>query len=545
MIFLKGVVYYCGIGFSLCERFLNFMSFIYSDQQIAVRDAVLSGISCKVEAYAGTGKTATAVFSAASHKGTGFYFAFNRSASEDAVPRFAVDAPHVRVSTIHAYAMRAIGYKYKDRLQQEPWKLRKAIKDRFSSRLHKVALTTASEDLMIYAILDVLRNFSQSGATSIGLIHIPDIYLHIGSESKLIEEVLAVAREVWKDISSVNGTFPVSHDDYLKIFQLKGYKIKADIIYLDEGQDANGVALSILDAQKNTQKVILGDENQSIYSWRGSVNAMKYFDFPTFPLTTSWRFGPQIAEIANLVLKAKQSRWPLLGAGPEGKVLLSSDRPPTAILCRSNAGIVHSAIEQLDLGRKISVAGGTDRLISMIDGVYNLWSGKRSDHPSLRLFATWEDLENSAKSRQGGSYRPFVKLINHYQFSIPEIVARLKSSIVSFEESDLVIATVHSFKGQETPVVQTGSDFPEFAHQGPTAERPDQIWGLAEEEANLAYVLLTRAQEEEQIGSYYKHFCSSLEIMADLLKSKSEPNDSDVKQPIKKDSLKNPTLAVK
>lgn len=493
----------------------------WSDQQIAIRDDVARGESRKVEAYAGTGKTETTIFAAESNPRRGVYFAFNNSTALDARPRFSARAPHVSVSTTHSYAMRVVGHLYRNRLQRGPWEMRSAMRNRYLERLNRVAASIADADRLLYAALDVLRNFAQSGDFEIGQVHLPDSLTSAPAQDDA-EAALAVARHAWEDIANPAGTLPVSHDDYLKIFQIQGHRIKADVIYLDEAQDANGVIVAMLQAQRDSQVVVLGDEHQAIYSWRGAVNAMRAFDFPVIPLTTSWRFGPEIAQVANLVLRSKQARWPLVGGGRPGKVVLAGSSPPTAVLCRSNAGMVDVVIEQLNAGRQVGVVGGVDRLTSMIGAAYDLWSGKRSDNPAFRTFANWEDLVSAAGTSQGGSYRPVVRLVEQHQFGVPDLVQRLRTSTVVESEADVLISTVHQFKGRQSGVVRLGSDFPPFATE-PTTEHPHRAWGIVEEEANLAYVALTRAQEEEQIGPYYAVFRSSMEIMNSLLKTSDVP----------------------
>ena len=58
-------------------------------------------------------------------------------------------------------------------------------------------------------------------------------------------------------------------------------------------------------------KILVGDPNQQIYSFRGAQNAMEDVQqhlqqgqvIRTFHLTQSFRFGPEIAYVANLILE--------------------------------------------------------------------------------------------------------------------------------------------------------------------------------------------------------------------------------------------------
>ena len=50
--------------------------------------------------------------------------------------------------------------------------------------------------------------------------------------------------------------------------------------------------------------IYVGDAHQQIYAWRGAVNAMQQMPLPESRLTTSFRFGDAIADVANNLLGA-------------------------------------------------------------------------------------------------------------------------------------------------------------------------------------------------------------------------------------------------
>src|SRR3546814_15296658 len=65
--------------------------------------------------------------------------------------------------------------------------------------------------------------------------------------------------------------------------------------------------------------VIVGDNWQSIYGFRGAEDAMSYFDGDVYSLSQSFRFGPKIAQVANQILRQSldQPEIPLLGFEPQ------------------------------------------------------------------------------------------------------------------------------------------------------------------------------------------------------------------------------------
>src|SRR5689334_24584415 len=122
----------------------------------------------------------------------------------------------------------------------------------------------------------------------------------------------------------------------------------AEVLYVDEAQDANPVTLAILTAQRRPT-VWVGDPWQSIYRFRGSVNAMRAIAAPQRPLSRSWRFGEELAGVARAIL-ARTSEPPglPLRGDPGIATTLGPARPPCAVLCRTNAGLVEAAVRGRD-----------------------------------------------------------------------------------------------------------------------------------------------------------------------------------------------------
>jgi superfamily I DNA/RNA helicase len=495
----------------------------WSDEQIAFKDAVCRGEACKLVAYAGTGKTSTVMFAAREDRRPGVCFVFNRAIAAEGQRRFMVDAPNVAVSTGHSYAMKAVGRFYSHRLQKSPWQLRAALREKYLRDLLKTSQSPGDADRMVFAIMDVIRAFEHSLSPEIDESHLPAEALSARVVNLFAPEILRIAREAWSDIEDRNGTLPVSHDSYFKIWALSEPKIDTDVIYYDETQDANAVMIAVLKAQTHAQLVLSGDSYQAIYGWRGAVNAMEQFDLATFPLTTSWRFGPEIAAVANLVLKARGAPWPLVGGAPAGKVSLKNETPPTCILTRTNAGLVDAALAEIGARRSVAILGGAEPVASMIEGAFELWLNGKSDHPSFRLFNGWAELDEASKSGHGGNLRATVKLVDRFTYGIPDLAARLRSETVDEQLADVILSTVHGFKGRGSPILRLGSDFSPFAaHVQKTPGSLPEAQILLEE-ANIAYVALTRAESELQIGSYIDVFKRSLEVARQILEADGSP----------------------
>ena len=119
-----------------------------------------------------------------------------------------------------------------------------------------------------------------------------------------------------------------------------------------KGQDMNPTVLDIFRKQ-NVNKIIVGDPNQQIYTFRRAINALGSIEAThTYHLTQSFRFGPAIGLVANTCLEQlnKVKRQTLVG-GKKQDFLKSRDDlidiqvyTPIAVIGRSNYGLFKGVI---------------------------------------------------------------------------------------------------------------------------------------------------------------------------------------------------------
>jgi DNA helicase-2/ATP-dependent DNA helicase PcrA len=101
------------------------------------------------------------------------------------------------------------------------------------------------------------------------------------------------------------------HPDRLEIYQDRYQRIM-----VDEFQDTNAQQMKLLDAlsRKHKNLAVVGDDDQSIYGWRGA-EVKNILDFPkrykpctVVRLERNYRSHPAILEIANQVIKKNEQR---------------------------------------------------------------------------------------------------------------------------------------------------------------------------------------------------------------------------------------------
>lgn len=80
-------------------------------------------------------------------------------------------------------------------------------------------------------------------------------------------------------------------------------------LYLDESQDFSEVEWRIIDEILAGRKIIVGDEDQCIYEWRGAdPTTLTSMKGDRMVLTENYRSTPQIISLANSVIKNNENR---------------------------------------------------------------------------------------------------------------------------------------------------------------------------------------------------------------------------------------------
>lgn len=460
-----------------------------AEQQQAI-DQFQRGGSVKINAYAGTGKTSTLEFLAQSTSRRGQYVAFNRDIVRDAKEKFPNT---VNCSTSHGLAFKATPSAYRSNSD----KMTKRVNaNQLAEMLNLKRWDVDGRHVLQprsqgYLILDALRRYMQSADAELAAHHVTRHGSLLAAPEATMRAVtefaLHGAKHVWGRMRSETDTMPLGHDGYLKLWALSNPAIAADFILLDEAQDTNPVVLDVLRKQ-SAQMIYVGDKYQQIYEWRGAVNAMEKIETEgEIYLTTSFRFGPAIAEWASKLLLLLGEERPLRGNIAVNSRVGSVE--PRTILARTNASTIAAIIECLDEGKKPHLVGGTDEVMEMLRGVQDLKEGKQSTVPDFFGFDKWEQVVEFSKSGEGDHLLSFVNLVEAR--GERQLMWALNRTVEE-ERSDLIISTAHKAKGREWSTVRLTDDFLRSQPGKPTSG-PDPA------EVRLFYVALTRAKEAVEV----------------------------------------------
>lgn len=463
-------------------------------EQVAAKRAVFGGGHVVFVAYAGASKTTSLVYiSDDLPDEDGQYLAFNSAIAKEAGTQFK---KWVECRTTHSLAFHAVGKRYANAGRELPGR------DVRRLRIHEVATILGIKDgyrngeaklsrnSITYLAMQTVTRFCYSADDAINLSHVPYSRNWSTWPPEVITEIKTLAAhfatKAWADIMNLQGNLNYQHDYYLKQYQLSKPVIKKDYIMIDEGQDTNPATLDIFERQgEHAQLIMVGDPFQSIYQWRGAVDALSTFQADErVYLTKSFRFGEAIAAEANKWLTMLDADKPLVGFEKIDSVV-GPLTDPTAILCRTNATVIAETLHSQEAGKRVYVQGGTGEIKAFAEAAELLMSGQPAMHPELIGFENWDEVkEYAAADESAKDLRTFVKLIDDY--GVAKVLGIANTTVAKPSYADVTISTAHKSKGQQYARVQIASDF------APPEDSDIETMDMSE--FRLAYVAVTRAQ---------------------------------------------------
>lgn len=462
----------------------------------------------KINAVAGSGKTTTVIEYARTRPADSriLYLAFNKSVKLDAQKKFLEKGlKHIRVETAHSLAYKNIVPKHGYTVRNQGYKTNeiaellnvkgngeKHAEYIVANHINKFIAYFCNSDKRTIAELDYLELISDRKAKAF----VKTFYSYIESQCELLLNKMR------------QGEIEITHDFYLKQFQLSNPKLNADYILFDEGQDASPAMLDVFFRQQAT-KVIVGDTHQQIYSWRFAVNSLEKADYPTHHLSTSFRFGQDIADLAESVLTWKKyvasyEPVPISGKG-------TTDRVETkAVIGRTNLGLLLKAIEyvtETPYAKDLYFEGNfnsytyADEGASLYD-VLNLYNSKHYliRDKLIRSMNSIDELEDYIEKTEDPQLGMMVSIVLHYKNEIVTLLQTIRERHVDKDEKEkaaIIFSTVHRCKGMEYDQIELVNDFiTEKKLEALQANfKPDDLSiSKLNEEINLLYVAVTRTR---------------------------------------------------
>lgn len=468
----------------------------------------------RINAIAGSGKTTTVIEYAVSRPKEAkiLYLAFNKSVKLEAIHKFEKKGlSNVTVETAHSLAHREIVRKFNYKVCQ-------------GYKSHElVPLLNLFEDQQRHGVF-ILANhinkfvsyYCNSDVERVGDLKYLETVIDPKAKGFVTKHYEIIEEKAEYFIQRMDkGEIDVTHDFYLKKFQLSFPKLKFDYILFDEGQDASAAMLDIFMSQ-DAVKIIVGDTHQQIYSWRYAVNSLEKANFKTYNLSISFRFNQDIADLASRTLDLKKlvtdhKPFPITGIGTCNTI------ETKAILARTNLGLLYNAIEYVveeKRATKIYFEGNLSSYTYAEDGaslydVLNLYQEKRHLIKDLIIkgMKDLEDLEDYIKQTDDVHLGLMVEIVKKYGNKIPEILKEIKAKHIKSdnkEEAEIIFSTVHRSKGMEYDAVKLA---PDFIDEERIQYLQDEYEGLLNhkinEEINLLYVAITRTKNTILIPENY------------------------------------------
>lgn len=480
------------------------MKLVPTQEQVKACGVVKDHQRVKLNAYAGCSKTTTLSMVAQDLCAPSLYLAYNKSMAVEAREKFP---EWVRVSTTHALAYAVYGRQLATKLKRPQGAYQNVCGTGGEiARYFKIKgiFLTCGESITAnglgLAIKETVNRFEYSADKTISAKHVsPAGIKKVKGKLDQVEQMVYIdlvkkhAEMLWALRTNLNSNILATHDTYLKQYQLSEPDLSSyDVVYLDEGQDTNECVLDIVMRQTKPKIVVVGDEFQQIYQWRGSVNAMGKLPFEETFLTQSFRFGQAIADIANVVLSQNGIETNIRGWEQcESSVSFYHDQKSVSgcytLLYRTNMMLVLDAVELISQGKKINLEIDVSDFVKLLESAVELKMGnmKGVKHEEMLPYESWSDFAKEVQGT-GGELGRVYQIIDGGR--VYEVLGMLRMQRNS-DNPEMILTTAHKSKGREWDVVWLASDFPSnWNNKG-------EWVGLRDEERNLLYVAVTRARK--------------------------------------------------
>ena len=503
-------------------------------------DIVQSTGNIKINAVAGSGKTTTIIEYAKARPASSriLYLAFNKSVKLEAVKKFAESGlNNVHVETAHSLAFKYIVMRSNYTVRPQEYKTQDIV-----DLLHiQVRGEKHASYIVANHINKLVAYFCNSNKNKVQDLNYLSLITEVKAKAFVTKHYAEIVQQARVLLAKMDkGEIEITHDFYLKKFQLLNPDLPYDYILFDEGQDASPAMLHTFLNQAAT-KVIVGDTHQQIYGWRYAVNSLAQADFKSFNLSSSFRFSQNVANLAIDILKWKDHFNAPISINIKGKGADKTGKSK-AIIARTNLGLILNAIEFITENSKVKhiyFEGNINSYTYADDGtslydVLNLYNGKKSQIKDalIKGMKDIDELEDYIRKTEDKQLGMMLEMVKEYENEIYDIIKTIKSKHVDNADkhkAEIIFSTVHRCKGMEYDCVELVNDFiteEKLEKLKNENKEFDEEFELSipklNEEINLLYVAVTRTKNKLKIHQDLmpKDFPTAPQI--DIIAKKSE-----------------------
>ena len=406
----------------------------------------------KINAVSGAGKTSTLI-AIAEHLNVknGLYISYNKAIAKEASEKFG---SLVDCRTIHSLA-------YGFTVKHFNLKLVPTLKPRI--------ITERIDYIKKSHLLDMLNKYFLSRHVTL------QGYLEEFYPNSHPDDLIMLKKYF---VKMKEGQCDCSHDFYLKLFHiLLHHKIVTtqdyELLMLDEAGDVNGASLEIFRLINAKKKVMVGDNQQNIYSFNQTINGFEALkdEGTSLGLSQSFRVSshvaPYVEEFCNIFLDSS-----MVFKGVDYKKLPNSETSTQFYIARTNAGVVEQmiALEQrhlrYNLTRPVKTLFAVPLMLMRInkspeDEIYN--AEYKFLEEDLREYINSASIQNEYKSPL--SYIAYMHSddqsimagINLLRRIEPRIIVNTYNKALEHEKHHethrITVTSCHSSKGLEADVV--------------------------------------------------------------------------------------------
>lgn len=499
-----------------------------SEQQMQIWEAMVHGYShLMVNARAGTGKTFSMVHGLRLLEKLGRmpryvnFAAFTRAVGNELK---GIVPQGVRAGTIHSFGLSACNYKHKQEYNEDikidEDKMEKLLREEMGSGLSRQDKITFNA---------VLKLCSLAKNCLVGQVHDEDDHWYYDVAWELLDELcltydvelqdreltFQLVEKIMGEGLELDGV--IDQDDMIWFPVVKGYRLfQADLLLVDEDQDLNACQHEFI-LKSGRRIVVVGDEFQSIYGFRGadvySVPHLREMLRSTqrglseYGLTVTRRCPKKHVEY--VLLNGKVQDFQAHPEAIEGeletltdKVMQKNVRHGEMVICRTNAPLVSLAF-WLTRNTKQSVRiQGRDIAGQLVRLVDHLVEGSNDiEHFTKALRAYTEAKLNELRRAKDSRRERAISVITEravmlHEFArnsatVKDMKAEIEKLFVDAKNTDretfILLGCVHQLKGLEADTVWVygPEDMP---HR--MARTPEEI----QQEWNCWYVAHTRSR---------------------------------------------------